>query len=518
MDHTNVVVHHAGAAEYPETPPFHPGRAYPDRPFPEVGAGENHAFDAVRNAFRRAGLDAARFGTPLWNPLGELIRPGETVLLKPNMVNDRHPRDPKGWRYVVTHGSVVRAVADYVWKALDGKGTVILADAPETYASFSGIARTIGLDVIHDFYRSKGLDFRLVDLRQEEWTEERGVVVSRRRIGGDPSGCIAFDLGEFSEFAGHGGAGRYYGADYDTAEVNHHHSGGRHQYLIAASAILADVVFSLPKLKTHRKAGITVSLKNLVGINGDKNWLPHHTEGSPADGGDEHPAPNVSHRIERRLLPLVRAISVRVPVAGPWIHQRARSIGERLFGHTEEVIRGGNWWGNDTIWRMCLDLNKIVLYGNPDGTLRPPGAPSRKRHLVLVDALIAGDGRGPTNPDPVPAGFVAFGVHPASVDACCAYLMGFDPDRIPIVRQAFRCRHYPLTEWDWRDVVVQSDAADWNGPLPSIPPHRTLRFRPHYGWAGHIELAESPVVPAQAGTSRGQPVVPANAGTSQGTP
>ena len=32
---------------------------------------------------------------------------------------------------------------------------------------------------------------------------------------------------------------------------------------------------SLPKLKTHKKAGITCALKNLIGINGNKEYLPH---------------------------------------------------------------------------------------------------------------------------------------------------------------------------------------------------------------------------------------------------
>ena len=51
-----------------------------------------------------------------------------------------------------------------------------------------------------------------------------------------------------------------------------------------------DLFVNLPKLKTHKKTGITCSLKNFVGINGDKNWLPHHTEGVPANGGDEFPS------------------------------------------------------------------------------------------------------------------------------------------------------------------------------------------------------------------------------------
>lgn len=489
MDERTVAAYVSPAAAYPTHAPFHPSARYPELCFDETSGEQNIAFESVRECFRNAGLDLDRFDTSDWNPLTGLINPGETVLLKPNLVKESHPRDPEGWRYVLTHGSVIRAVADYVWKALDGKGKVIVADAPQTDSSFSQIVRVLGLNAIRDFYKAKGLDFELIDLRQEEWTNRDGVIVSRRRLPDNEYCNVAFDLGGSSEFEGHDGAGHYYGADYDDNKVNYHHSEGRHEYLIAGCAIECDVIFSLPKLKTHKKAGITVSLKNLVGINADKNWLPHHTEGHPLNGGDEHPNPDAKHRAERRIAAYLRRISLTAPGIGTWLHRRARRMGAQVFGDTEEVIRSGNWWGNDTIWRMCLDLNKLVLYGNADGTMRSGVRENRKRHYVLVDGIIAGEGRGPANPDPVRAGLIVFGVHPPSVDAACAYLMGFDPERIPIVRQAFRCRDFPLAECDWRDVRIVSNRSEWNYALPDIEDQATFHFEPHFGWKGRIERA-----------------------------
>jgi uncharacterized protein (DUF362 family) len=75
-----------------------------------------------------------------------------------------------------------------------------------------------------------------------------------------------------------------YGAEYETSELRSHHHDDIHEYLISRTVIEADCVINLPKLKTHKKTGITVSMKNLVGINGNKNWLPHHREGTPAQG------------------------------------------------------------------------------------------------------------------------------------------------------------------------------------------------------------------------------------------
>lgn len=489
MDERTVIAYQAAEGVYPNSPPFHPQARYPEYAFSELGAEKNLAYDSVRACFAESGLDRSRFDTPQWNPLGELIRPGETVLLKPNLVKESHPRDPEGWQYVLTHGSVIRAVADYVYKALKGRGRVIIADAPQSDSSFAAIVERLGLQAIGDFYHAKGYDFELIDLRREEWTNRDGVIVERRRLPDNAYGNVAFDLGAASEFVDHRGAGHYYGADYDAGEVNYHHTDGRHEYLIAGCAIKCDVIFNLPKLKTHKKAGITVSLKNLVGVNADKNWLPHHTKGSPAGGGDEHPNPDARHRLERRVVTRLQQLSLKLPGLGTWLHRKARRVGTHIFGDTESVIRSGNWHGNDTVWRMCLDLNKLILYGNADGTLRTPGPQTRKRHFALVDGLIAGEGNGPMNPDPARAGLIIFGIHPASVDAACAVLMGFDPQRLPIVRQAFACRDYPLTEWDWRAVRLISNQAKWNGAIDAIAGEATLHFAPHFGWRGRIERA-----------------------------
>lgn len=490
MHPTSVVICQADQPCYPHTAPFHPDTQYPEWEGGQHSPEPNGVYAAVRNCFRLAGLDSAHYGTKEWNPLQDLIHPGETVLLKPNLVKESHPRDPNGWEYVITHGSVIRAVADYVWKALDGQGKVMVADAPQTDSSFAQIVRLLGLDVLSDFYRSQGLDFQLIDLRQEEWENQEGVIVHRQSLPGDPNGNVAFDLGSQSEFVGHLGSGRYYGADYDTGEVNSHHSHGRHEYLLTSSAIECDVFFNLPKLKTHKKTGVSVSLKNLVGINGNKNWLPHHTEGNPTQGGDEHPQPSWLHRLERRVVPVFRTWSLKVPGLGTWLHRTARKAGGALFGDTEEVVRSGNWWGNDTTWRMCLDLNKLLLYGNRDGSLRPDAPESRKRYFSLVDGIIAGEGRGPMNPDPVPASVLFFGLHPATVDAACAWMMGFDPERLPVIKGAFNCRHYPLAEWGWRDIHLYSNKPEWNGPLPTIPDSATFHFKPHFGWIGQIERSD----------------------------
>jgi uncharacterized protein (DUF362 family) len=502
MKENDVIVYRTSNCAYPKRPPFSPSEQYPEYALGDPPASEpNPAYEAVRGAMRLGGLDADRYGTADWNPLGEFIRPGQFVLLKPNMVKESHPRDPEGWVYMLTHGSVIRAVADYVWKALDGQGRLMIADAPQADSSFKAMVRVLSLDAIQSFYREKGLDLELVDLRPEEWTNVENVIVDRQPLPGDPNGSVAFNLSRHSEFADHAGQGKYYGADYETREVNAHHTGGRHEYLLSGSAIKCDVFINLPKLKTHKKAGVTINLKNLVGINADKNWLPHHTEGYPRNGGDQFPEPSVKTGIERAAVRSMRKLICAMPGLGAWTMRRARRIGMPLFGDSTTVIRSGNWHGNDTTWRMCLDLNKALLYGALDGSLRTADLSQRKAYLCFTDGILGGEGNGPMDPDPVESGVLLFGLNPVPVDATGAVLMGFDINKIPIIRQAFHPRGYPLAGHDLGAVSCISNVESWSGTLADLATSTELfEFRPHFGWVGHIERRAAA---AAAATGRG---------------
>lgn len=474
-------------ASYPKDAPFHPSNRYPEYIFSETQKVSNHVYDAVRQSFYHFGLNNDDYGTDKWNPLKGLIKPNDTVLLKPNLVKEFHPRDKNGWIYILTHGSVIRAVADYVFLALEGTGKVVLGDAPQTDSSFSKIAELLQLHSLVEFYQSKNLSFELIDFRKEEWVNEKDVIVKRTKLSGDPYGYVALDLKDNSEFHGHSGVGNYYGADYDYEEVNAHHNGKKNEYLITGAAIACDVYFNLPKLKTHKKAGVTINLKNLVGVNGDKNWLPHHTEGDPSSGGDQFPEITMSQKAENSSVKVLKKAALNIPYLGPKLMKIARPVGKKIFGDTEDVIRSGNWYGNDTVWRMCLDLNKLVYYGNPDGSLRPDNLEKRKRYLCLVDGFIAGEGKGPMNPDPFDASVCIFGTNPVTVDAAGAHLMGFDIDKIPIIKKAFEIEQYKFVEFFKEDIECKSNNEKWNKKLTDIQKEDCFAFRPHFGWVDHIE-------------------------------
>jgi uncharacterized protein (DUF362 family) len=230
------------------------------------------------------------------------IQPGDRVVLKPNWVkehDERHP-GPDHWEHVVTHPAIIEAVALWAASRLQGRGSITICDAPQTDSSFEAIRKYCRLEELLDrcCRAHPAINFQILDLRPEEWQAVDGVTVSKTKLPGDPLGVTHVRLNEASEFVEYDRAGRLYGASYDMAETNAKHRGATHEYLLCRTPMDADVLINLPKLKTHKKVGLTCALKNLVGINANKNWLPHHTEGAPENGGDQFPHATAKARLE----------------------------------------------------------------------------------------------------------------------------------------------------------------------------------------------------------------------------
>jgi len=168
------------------------------------------------------------------------------------------------------------------------------------------------------------------------------------------------------------------------------------------------------KLKVHSLVGVTLNLKGFVGTQGDKNYIPHHRVGNVLRRGDEHPDLGLSQNLlnRYRMWLLTTVLSRRTPVVDrlyrmlfPFQRYAQRLLdrwgqfrqGSKYRGN----ITGGAWYGNDTAWRMALDLSRIVLYSDKEGRLRQ--APQR-HFFSLVDGVLAGEGQGPYRRPPNPVG------------------------------------------------------------------------------------------------------------------
>jgi uncharacterized protein (DUF362 family) len=414
----------------------------------------------------------------------DFICPGNRVVLKPNWVKEHDERfpGPDQWEHVVTHPAVIEAVVRWTAQRLQGRGTIIICDAPQTDSSFATLSKYCGLPELLARCRAEfpGLDIRLLDLRPEEWKALDGVVVAKTKLAGDPLGDTHVRLDEASEFLDFPGQGRLYGASYDMAETNSRHQGASHHYLLCRTPMDADVFINLPKLKTHKKVGLTCALKNLVGINANKNWLPHHTEGTPAEGGDQFPANTAKARLERAWMGAAKRWLKNRPALSR-LFVPMKKAGRLVFGDTQKVVRSGNWHGNDTCWRMVLDLNKCFFFYDGAGQRRQ----TPRRYLAVVDGIVGGEGNGPMAPDSKRCGVIIAGTHPVAVDCVAATLMGFDWRRIALLERSFQMKALSFVGFAPSEIELVSNHPSWARALDEI--EETFQFQPHFGWAGAIE-------------------------------
>jgi uncharacterized protein (DUF362 family) len=406
-----------------------------------------------------------------------LVRPGDTVLLKPNLVLHTVPDARSG----LTSGELVRAVCELVLEALEGCGRIIIADVPLQSARFDEVVRMTGLRAAVDDLRAAGAPVELRDLRQEWLEVVDGMHRGLHRLPGDPLGYTVVNLGDASELEpldAH--RAKFAVGDYDReSTAKYHMSSSRNEYLIPNTVLSADVMINLPKLKTHIKSGITGALKNLVGTCGHKSYLPHFRAGGPADGGDEFAVDSVAKVLQREAIERLKGTNRLLYAAARAVGRRVLRVAMARKPADLRMIMSGSWYGNDTLWRTILDLNKIARYAGRDGVLREE---PQRRYLCIVDAVFAGEGDGPLTPETRHDGLLLAGASPVMVDLVACLLMGVDPAAVRQVHRGFSVRRFPLTTLSYEEArdhlaaLVVSNV--W--PLPD------LHFRLPTGWDGHI--------------------------------
>lgn len=490
---------HQGDNFYLDLPPFNPHVAYPEYSLPEEISGVNNpGYDAIRNCFKLLGLDGKHLGSSRWNPLRDFVRPGDNVVVKPNFVLSSHAQGGNLFS-IITHPSMIRAVIDYTFKAIDGQGAIIVADAPQMDCNFEQLLEKTGLRSIQELYwRKRRFDVKIVDLR-DFWldlgTNETGAFVGdRKKLAGDNLGSVIINLGRRSEFYGLSNSHKYYGADYNREETIRHHSGEVQKYMVSRTILNADAILMLPKLKVHKKVGVTLGGKGLVGINTNKNYLVHYTLGNPSSGGDQFPDKLLSVKeqfilkMQRTFYDLLLARRNRILDAAYVEALRIyRKCFKGLLGVVDEkkaILDGGNWYGNDSAWRMVSDLMKIVMYADCDGQLK--GIPQRKV-LTVIDGIIGGEGNGPLVPTEKRAGVVIAGANPLATDIVGARMMGFDWQKIKYMRNLLEHEYFKFYVDDVRRIQVLSNIDQWRNIFEEND--RLLAFAPHPGWVGHVEIS-----------------------------
>lgn len=440
-------------------------------------AGYSEAYNMVMEAFRLAGYDSEHYGTPDWNPLGVLISPGDRVVLKPNMVTHKNHLADAGTECLYTQPQVVRPVIDYALKALDGEGSIIVGDAPVQECDFAAFIETSGYKSMIDSYRDRtgNVIIELKDLRGVHSYVKNGVHYYAEN---EASRGVNISLGSTSLFAGERAdrLERLRITNYAPAILKSYHDSERHIYSISREVLEADVIISLPKPKTHRKAGLTIALKNSIGMISRKECIPHHTNGSPKYNGDQYANASVMSWIANKLDDLRNYLTqTRKNYIAVWPVIQCLSVINKLSRRNRH--RDGSWLGNDTICRSIADINRCIFYADIYGRINDT---RQRKYLVIADMIISGEHNGPLSPQPKHNGIIALGENPVSFDEVMSFLMG-------IKQEYFRTLEYakqtPIYSGQIPEIVSNDRRYDGKS-INDIKEEDILFFRPPDEWVG----------------------------------
>lgn len=458
--------------------PFDPPEQFPELPVQTGLNPNNDVYRLVRSVFIEMKLDEQRIGTKEWNPLRGLVTEGDKVVVKPNLVTHKHYLGDYHLFSTIIHGSFLRPIVDYLRLALGESGTITIADNPIESADFDQLMKFTGIAEMVEILRGRGYNqLKFLDLRPRVIREtESGEFISKPQPG-DPLGYVDVDLKQdsmFSEFDGRENNHYYTLADPAVDHFDPHyvgksttddfHNDQTHKYIVSKTVLDADVVVNVAKMKCHCKSGVSLNLKNMIGVVYDKFCMPHHRPGMLPQG-DSFPSYPARHYVFARQAYVKLRKWIRIH-RFPGFRRFRNSLqkNEVLVG---QHIEHGNWKGNDTIWRTVLDLNRIMAYGDVDGTMH--STPQRK-FLCFVDGIISQQGDAPINGEAIATSTVVAGFNPVITSALTLKIMGIDRSLISSINRAVETDPWPLLA----DPTFDLGFADRDTP--------NLEFKLSKGW------------------------------------
>lgn len=352
---------------------------------------------------------------------------GKKVLFKPNWV--MHPVSSSEKLCLCTHEAFVLAAIEIILRKSPLK--IVVGDAPIQLCDWNALLSRGFYQSIYKLREKYNIDILICDFRRTKFDAARKRVVKNTK---PLDQYVIFDLGSDSFLEPVTSAKiktPFRVTNYNPDRLEKAHRKGMHRYCITKHLFDADIVISLPKIKTHQKTGITGALKNLVGINGDKDFLPHHRLGGTGFGGDCYPGKNYLRLFSELVMDMSNKSS-SIILKHMWAYL-SKTVWVLSFPKKEHSLAAG-WYGNDTTWRMVMDLNRIAVFGKPDGTLST--TPLRSIYS-LCDGIVAGQGDGPLSPEPLALGFIGFSNNSAVTDACFGTLIGLDIKKVPLLKAAY---------------------------------------------------------------------------------
>lgn len=349
---------------------------------------------------------------------------GKKVLLKPNFVKEDVTEEDK--ICLTTNFNLILATLKAI---LDCKPhSIIVGDAPVQNCRWDLLIKPEFRAGIESLSNEYSIPIRLIDFRKVVYYPGEHEFGQSRRSDDE---YLIFDIADRSWLEPiTEEKNKFRVTNYNPDNMALSHGKGMHKYCVAKEIFEADIVITMPKAKTHRMACLTNSLKILVGINGDKDYLPHHRIGAQSHGGDCYKDANIFRTLAEDILDFAnrhKGSFISVPLS------KIVSLLWRFGKPTKQDFMNAGWYGNDTVWRMVMDLTTVALYGKSDGTLaREP----QRVLYTLCDAIIGGQGDGPLHPDPLPAGLLAFSDDSFVMDEIMGNIFSLNISKVPLLREA----------------------------------------------------------------------------------
>jgi len=392
---------------------------------------------------------------------------GKKIFLKPNWV--KHSAIPSDEICLRTHDNFVLAFLENI--LCFNPSQVTIGDAPIQGCKWDEMIRPSFIAKIGALSHKYNISIQIKDLRRLIMNLNSDDMVNNVQSLDD---FIIFDVGKKSylEPITHNDKNQFRVTHYNPDRFKLSHGPGVHKYCITKELFEADVVISMPKMKTHEKAGITNALKNIVGLNGDKDFLPHHRIGGTDLGGDSYPGKNYFRHFSEICYDQANR---NLGNKSYWVWVRLASLLWKVSSPTKLDRFGAGWHGNQTTWRMVMDLNLIAFYGKSDGTLS--STPVRQL-FSLSDGIVGGQKDGPLTPTPLALGLISFTNDSALCDLSIGTLMGMNIDKVPLLVSAKEFRPFEKKKIFYNDKEVtlnQLQAFSVDTEMPS-------------GWLGYEKV------------------------------
>jgi uncharacterized protein (DUF362 family) len=356
------------------------------------GVNDNPAYGFVWKTVERLGLGTAK------NPLQSIIKPGNTVLVKPNLIG----HIPGTY----TRPEVIMPIIDMALAA--GAGKIYIADAGINFFETEHTLASTHYSEMARFLQGENPSIQIEAVNLNRIPRWRWV-----------------SLGEDSSFYNSGYRDDEVGFDYGQSLLNHKYyltadwlgksPNGKPLgwYAISDIVLDADVVINMPKMKTHWTMIVTLSLKNLVGCT----------------------------------------------MASTYDHGASGTLNMARIPHCH--VKDTNYFENDVSARVLQDLNKIILYCDKNGQLKNSRQRKYLTVIDGIEAMEKSQtslygAKGKRRMSRL----VLAGEDPVSTDMVACRAMGYDYRHIPTLKKGTMDNIHRIGNYNQDNIVIIGENLD----------------------------------------------------------